>query len=394
MISDIFRLSINNIKHRKLRSWLTIIGIVIGIASIISLISIGQGLENAIEFQFSKMGTKTVLIFPPGLQGPPSGDLGLDKDMVDKVKSVKGVDYVEPMLLDYSDVEYNNEKFFIMINSYDTSLGQKSFMDMDIKTEKGRLFKGSDKGSVIIGYDVAYNLFDKDIGIRNKVIIKGKEFNVIGIFEKLGTEVDNRIFMPFDSMKDLFDKQDFVNIIRVRVQEGLDVDEVSKAVEKRLLKDYDDEDFDIYTPDQILEQLGSILLMVQFILGGIAAISLVVGGIGIMNSMFTSVLERTREIGIMKSIGATKSNILLIFLVESGFIGLIGGIGGIVLGVGFAKLVGFIAAQFGFSLLLIKIDVNLVLFSSLFSFVVGIISGIVPAMRASNLVPVEALRYE
>ncbi len=273
MIYDVIQMSIKNLKHRQLRSWLTIFGIVIGIVAIISLISVGQGLENAIEFQFSKMGTQTVMIYPAGLQGPPTGSIGLEKDFVNIAESVKGVDYVEPVLIELSNVEYNNEKFFLMINSYDTSLGETIFTDMDLEVEEGRLLKRSDKYSVIIGSDVANDLFDKDINIRNKIVVNGQEFKVVGIFEKIGTDIDDRIIMPLDTMEELFDKKDIINVVRVRVQEGLNVGEVAEDVEKRLLKFYDEEEFDIFTPEQLLAQLGDILLMVQFILGGIAAIS-------------------------------------------------------------------------------------------------------------------------
>jgi len=156
----------------------------------------------------------------------------------------------------------------------------------------------------------------------------------------------------------------------------------------------DEKEFSVYTPKQLLDQLSSILGAIKIILSGIAAISLVVGGIGIMNSMFTSVLERTRQIGIMKAIGATKKDILSLFLIESGLIGLGGGLIGVILGITTAKIVEVVAFNLGFSLLVIKLDFLLIGLVLFFAFFIGMISGAIPAYQAASLKPVDALRYE
>ena len=164
--------------------------------------------------------------------------------------------------------------------------------------------------------------------------------------------------------------------------------------ENKLERKRDDENFQVLSASQIAEQINSVLGIIQVVLIGIAAISLVVGGIGIMNSMYTSVLERTKEIGIMKSIGARNSDILMLFLLESGFIGLIGGVFGVLLGSGIGILVGKAAASAGYGILKIKISFGLIMFGLAFAIIIGMISGALPARQASKLKPVDALRYE
>ena len=168
---------------------------------------------------------------------------------------------------------------------------------------------------------------------------------------------------------------------------------MQKKIEKELKQKRDDTNFQVLTAAQIVEQINNVLGIVQVVLVGIAMISLIVGAIGILNSMYTSVLERTKDIGIMKAVGARNSDILKIFLIESGLMGFVGGIFGIILGIVVALIVGEIASNSGF-LLLIKIEIPLLLFGLLFSFLVGMISGTLPAYQASKLKPVDALRYE
>ncbi|MBI2107115.1 FtsX-like permease family protein, partial [Candidatus Woesearchaeota archaeon] len=178
-----------------------------------------------------------------------------------------------------------------------------------------------------------------------------------------------------------------------RVKPGTDIPSIQKKVERILDRERGDENFQVVTPTQILEQISQVLGIVQLVLVGIAAISLVVGGIGIMNSMYTSVLERTRDIGVMKAIGAKDSDIMKIFLIESGLMGFVGGIFGVALGTLLSLAIGKYATQAGFKLL-VTVNPQLMLFGLFFAFIIGIMSGALPAYRASQLNPVEALRHE
>jgi len=394
MSNDMFILAVDNLKERQLRSWLTIIGIVIGIAAVVTLIFIGNGLENAIQAQFSKMGISNIRVAPGNLRGPPTGNIGFNNSIIDQIEKAKAVEYVNPILLNFATLKYRNEEGFFMTIGYDTKLSDKGFLDADIKLEDGRFFNPDEKGSVIIGYNVAKDEFKNEILTKNTIKVNDVQFKVVGIFKKTGTDIDNRIYLPLNDARELFNKHDIVNIVTVKIKDGIDIEKAAEDVRRMLRKTYEEEQFVVFTPEQLLSQLKDILGAIKILLSGIAAISLVVGGIGIMNSMFTSVLERRREIGIMKAVGATNRHVLLLFLIESGLIGFIGGVIGVILGITVAKSVELIAAQLGFSLLAVGLDFAVIIFMLLFASFVGMISGAIPAYQAAKLKPVDALRYE
>ncbi|MFH1210807.1 MAG: ABC transporter permease [archaeon] len=394
MIKDYFMLSLSHIRTRKLRAYLTILGIIIGIAAIVALITISQGLENAVVEQFSKRGTQDIRVIPKGLRAAPTvSNLITTKD-VDTVKGIVGVDYTFEIIMTNSNVEFGNEKKFSSIIAYQADLIETVFKDQDVKLEQGRLFKEGESG-VIIGKKAAENRFDKDIKLRNSLTINGKKFKVVGILEEMGiAEIDQAIIIPVDVAREVFDKPKELSAILIHVEDGVDVEKVAKDVKTKLKRARDNDNFDVFTPKELLNQLNTILGIVEIVLAGIAGISLVVGGVGIMNAMYTSVMERTKEIGVMKAIGARNSDILTMFLIESGLMGFLGGLVGVILGSLTGFLFGKIASQLGFGLLLIRIEWTLLIFALVFAFVVGVISGTLPAFRAAKLKPVDALRYE
>ena len=393
-MNDMVTLAVNNLKERKLRSWLTVLGIVIGIAAVVTLMLLGTGLENAIKLQFAKMGISNIRVAPGNLRGPPTGSIGFNNSIIDHVEKSKYVEYINPVLLDIATVEYANKELSLMVRGYDTKLSDRGFADIDIKIGSGRYFSPREQGTVIIGYNIAHDKFDKDILVKNNININSKQFKVIGIFEKTGVDEDDSIYLPLEDARELFNKKDLVNVLVVKIKDGIDIEKAADDITRILKRTYNEEEFVVFTPEQVLNQLEEILNVVKVLLSGIAAISLVVGGIGIMKSMFPSVLERRRQIGIMKAVGATKNQILFAFLVESGLIGLGGGVIGVLLGFSVAKSVEIVAKLMGFGLLYITPDYKVMIPMLLFSFFVGMISGIIPAYQAAKLSPVEALRYE
>jgi putative ABC transport system permease protein len=395
MIKEFFRYGLKHMKHRQLRSWLTILGVVIGIAAIVSLVSIGAGLENAIVEQFSALGADKIRVVPEGLTGPPAGVEGLTDEDVDTIENVIGVDWVSGMTMNYAAIEYDNQEQIMFVKGYPGELTSEGKIDIDVSLVEGEWYSESDTTSVVIGNSVAYEVFEDDIMLKNNIMIDDEKFEVIGILEQIGDQgSDQVIYMELDYAKEKFEMDDKINAIVIAVEDGEDMEELVVNIEKDLEKKRGDDNFDVFTPEQLMEQLGSILSVVQFLLGGIAAISLVVGGIGIMNSMYTSVLERTRQIGVMKAVGASRWEIMLIFMIEAGLIGVVGGLAGVLIGVGFAFSVQGVAALLGFSLLKIGIEWSVIAFALVFAFVIGMISGILPAYRAASLKAVEALRWE
>ena len=378
-----------------MRSWLTILGVVIGIAAIVSLITVGAGLENAIVDQFTSLGADKIRIVPEGLTGPPAGVSGLTTDDVETVEGVLGVDWVAPAIMNYATIEFDNQEEIMIVKGYPGYLTEDNKIDVDVSLVDGEWYGEGDTGVVVIGYSMAYSTFDEEIRLKNSVEIQGDKYKVMGILEQIGDQGSDQVaYIPYEDAEDMFDMEGEVSFIVATVEEGRSLEEVSEKVAKDLEKKRGNDNFSLFTPDQILEQLGSILAIVQFLLGGIAAVSLAVGGIGIMNSMYTSVLERTKEIGVMKAIGASKYHILTIFMIEAGLIGAVGGLLGVLLGNFFAFSVQGVAGLLGFSLLQITLQWNVIFFALFFAFVIGMISGILPAYKAAKLIPVDALRWE
>jgi len=265
----------------------------------------------------------------------------------------------------------------------------------------GRFLKKGDDKKIVIGSLYNENdLFGKDIRLRDTILLNGGEYKVLGLAESAGNPSDDQnIYMNYKDFQELFNSGDRVDFILVQINEGEDISEVADKVEKRLRKargvTEKTQDFDISTPEELLESFGIILNIITIFLAGVAAISLFVGGIGIANTMYTSVLERTREIGIMKAIGAQNKDILIIFLIESGLLGLVGGGIGVLLGYGASKTIEYIAVtSLKTNLLQAATPAYLIIICLAFGFLIGAISGTLPALRASKTNVVDALRYE
>ncbi|MBU0457730.1 MAG: ABC transporter permease [Nanoarchaeota archaeon] len=403
MFKDYFKIPVKEIRKRKLRSWLTLIGVFIGIAAIISLITLGQGLENAIEKQFQSLGNDKLFIFPKGgFWGMGSSEKLTEKDL-DVIKGASGVKIATGMGYGFAKFEFNDQINYGFVSGISPEPEDMALIGeaQTWKIAEGRNLKKVDKHKVVLGYEHTQNdLFEKRVELGDKILINGQEFKAVGFLEKIGSPPDDQsAIIPLDTYKDLFDSKDEVGFIIAQSQLGDDPTKVAEVVKKELRKyrnvDEGEEDFEIQTPEQFLAAFGTILDIVQIVLIGIAAISLLVGGIGIMNTMYTSVLERTKEIGIMKALGARNSQIMWLFLIESGLYGLGGGVIGAVIGIGFAKLTELIfTIAVGPAFLAVKIDWLLVFGTLLFSFLAGCISGIAPARSASKQKPVDSLRYE
>jgi len=398
-LKDYFMIAVRSIRYRKVRSWLTILGIVIGISAIVSLISLGQGMQNTIETEFEKMGSDKITIMPGGegttMMGAFMG--GLNNEDVGVVENVVGVDYTLPMLMETTTVRSRDQQRILSVTGVPFDEGDRLYDDVlyQFDPEDGRRLNKNDKYKVLIGYGFSDYLFEKKILPGNKIEINDVEFEVVGVAPEIGNRADDSsILMPLDIAREVFNTPDKVNMIMVDVKDGLDVERVAENIRRKLESSRDAEDFQVFSAQQMLEQIGFIMDVLNLVVVGIASISLIVGGIGIMNTMYVSVVERTREIGIMKAIGARNEHILMIFLIESSLLGLIGGIIGCLVGAGVAKSVE-IAGATGASIQLLSAHLSPELFigAMIFSILAGGLSGLWPARAAAKLNPVDALRY-
>jgi len=350
MISDYLKLASGNLRKRKLRSWLTIIGIFISVATIFLLISLSIGLDNAVKEQFRLLGTDKIIIMPRGQAGPPGagGAVELttrDVDVIEKVSGVKDVSYY---VAGNAKIEFNGETRYLIVIGIPLDKSEVYIETGAYKAEQGRLLKEGDKNRIMIGNRYISGLFKKPVSKDSSITINDREFKVVGILETLGnSQDDSLIFLSLDDFKELFNAGDRVDQILVRVKPGEDVNVVSDRINRKLMSFRDvtekTKDFSIMTPQELLQSFGIVLNIITAFLVGVAGISLLVGTIGIANTMYTSVMERTKEIGVMKAIGARNSDILMIFVIESGLLGLIGGLIGVGVGIGLAKAIDFIA---------------------------------------------------
>ena len=404
MMKDYFLLALGNLKHRGLRSWLTILGVFIGIAAVVSLISMGQGLEEAITGQFGALSVDTLTIQNKGTGfGPPGSTVveKLNNNDLEIIESVSGIDLVVPRLIRVGSLEYNKIAGFGFASDIPEEKERREFIydTFNLEAEEGRLLQQGDTGKVMLGnFFLDTDDFEKDFRVGKTVKLNGEDFKIIGILEQSSTfQLNSVVFMTTSDLQDIFGIEDEYDLIVTKVRDKDNLEEIGEEIERKLRSDRnekeDEETFSVETPLQSLEAVSLILNIINLIVVGIAAISLFIGGIGIANTMYMSVLERTREIGIMKAIGARNNDILYIFLIESGLLGLVGGITGALIGLWGALAISGIANQaLGADLFIVSISYPLLLSAVSFSFFVGIISGILPALQASKLNVVDALR--
>lgn len=392
MFKDFFIVAFRNISQRKLRTFLTVLGIIIGVAALISLLLVGIGLDTTIKEQFEKIGTNRVYVVMKG-GGLISLKEGLTEKDVNVLENIQEFSYVTPYIMQTTSVSFAKESFPLMIIGYPTKDAEQRFAGHDLTLEAGRYFKEDEKGAAIIGTKVAHDIFDKEIYLNNQLEIAGKKIKVVGIFNPIGNaQDDSTIYVPLEEARILFNKKEDVSVIEILLKEGINLQNTVKKAQHILDRQRGTDDTEIKTPDQVLGQLAEITFIVKLVLLSIAAISLVVGSLGIMTSVYTAVLERTKEIGIMKAVGGSPRHILMLFLIESGVIGLLGGIFGILLGIAIAKVVQYFATSSGLFALHIPIVPAVIIFGLCFAFIIGIIAGYFPAKQAAGLHPVDALR--
>ncbi len=404
MIKDSFFFAIKNLKHRGLRSWLTLLGIFVGVTAVVALISLGNGLQLAVSSQFGISETELITIEAGGVNGMgPPGSGVVDPLTVDDLEAVENLGSVKRAVrrnIKSGKLEYNDHVVFGFAASIPSGK-DRDFIYEQLGTGPvvGRFTKDSDVGKIFVGYNFYVNKvgLDKKVTPGKKVLVQDKQFEVVGILDKKGSFIlDNAIYMNEKDMEDLFGYGNKVDIILAQPTDKREISRTKEDVEKLLRKRRDvkegEEDFSVSTPEASIAMVNGILGGVQAFIVLIASISIFIGALGIVNTMTTSVIERRKDIGIMKSIGATNSHIFLQFFLESSLLGLIGGLVGSIVGtligiLGTSAINNFIGAE-----IRSVINFSLIGFTLLGSFLLGGIAGIIPAMNAAKKHPVEALR--
>ena len=399
--------AVESLTANKLRSGLTILGIVIGVAAVIAMLAVGAGAENSITGQIQGVGTNLLFVIQGGsedVRNPKPLTLG-DAEALNDPLTAPSVTGVAPTLQGQAEVSNAGEQTVTNVlgvtEDYarirNTAVTEGEFINQNHLLSRSSV--------VLLGVEVAEDIFGRQAGlVGERVRIEGQNFRVIGVLEEKGgspfRSEDDQVIIPLTTAQARLIRRstrDQVDVIYVEAVDSAAISqarlEISEILRKRHRTDLGEDDFTIISQQDMIGVASSITNILTIFLGGIAAISLLVGGIGIMNIMLVSVVERTREIGLRKALGARKKDILIQFLAESLLLSLFGGIIGVGFGWLISFVVGLVAAANDVSINPV-ISWNSILLATLFSIAVGLFFGIYPANRAASLQPVEALRYE
>lgn len=403
------------ILHSKLRSWLTILGIVIGVGAVISIVSLGEALEQDVNLQFDQLGGDLLTLragvsrasgfgggrggFGGGVTATEEGEeIELDRFDLQVLKGIQYIKLLDTRISGRADIHYVAEKGSVLVTGVDQAIWSQITTD---EVAEGRMLGPSDTNVIVIGGRLATDFFDKNLGVNQVVTIENRLLRIVGVLD----DNSNSVYMPLQSAYIILDdkEKDVYDSIIIKVKDEELIEESQAVIEEKLMiaRHVTDatKDFTISSNQARQEQRAEFLSSLTIFLTAIAAVALIVGAVGITNTMFTSVLEKTKEIGIMKAIGARNSDILTIFLINAGLIGLIGGILGILFGIflsgALPALLGSgsgIIGRLGSAGSVVSIQTMIIAISM--SVFLGMLSGVIPAYQASRLKPVDALRYE
>ena len=403
MYKESFLMAWASLIANKMRSILTMLGIIIGVAAVIALVSIGNGVKQDIQNSISSLGSNLLMVMPgaprtPGVR-PSAGSMkSLKVADYEAIAKLDGVKAASPMTNGAYVVIYQNKNWTTSVSGVNAN-----YLDVNNWSMKSGRFL-SEKNIqnrervAVVGKTVVKNLFGDEDPVGAEIRVKNIPFRIIGVLNSkgsgaMGNDQDDMVIIPYTTAMERVDGIDYLRMIYVVGEDENGIDRLQSDIENLLrvrhgIKDTNLDDFNIQNMNSIMETMEETTGTLTLFLGAVAAISLVVGGIGIMNIMLVSVTERTREIGVRKALGATYNVIVTQFLLEDVVISLMGGIIGIILGVGSSKLIGMAS---GMSTV---ISIPTIVMSFAFSMAIGLVFGIYPARKAAKLNPIDALHYE
>jgi putative ABC transport system permease protein len=393
---EYIKLALVSLRTNKIRSLLTMLGIIIGVASVILLVSIGTGLQELVTSQFASLGSNSVYLMPGKVDlrtGPPTTNASKFEvgDVSDLVRGSEAIEDVTPAIAQTGIISHKGKTVSVEL----MGVWENYFAIQNFAVSSGDIITQSDversRKVIVLGSKPAAELFGDSDPIGSSVTISDVRYQVVGVLESkgssggFGSDIDNRGLLPLTSALRQFNvTRPMMMVVKATSQET--VADAAADAKRILLRRLKEDDFTVMQQEELLNTINQFLGAITVALGGIAAISLLVGGIGIMNIMLVSVTERTREIGLRKAVGAKPKDILLQFLIESMILSLFGGL----IGIGLGMLGSYGISQF----IQTYVTSWSVLLASGFSAMIGIIFGVAPAIRASRLDPIEALRYE
>ncbi len=399
----IVKLSVKNLWAHKLRSFLTVLGIMIGVSSVIAMLALGTGAKEGMIEQIRSFGANTLVLIPGFREDRGAATADFQKLTIQDAQAlldeVPELHSVSPGVQKMCLVKRGNRNVRVEAQGV-----ASTFVPMrNYQLEQGRLFSAAEENNqkkvAIVGYKIIAELFDgkPESALGESVKIDGGSYRIIGTLRERGnqgfSQPDNVILVPYTTgMRRLMGKTD-IEIIHIKVSEEDKIDSAIKGITRVMRKRHrltseKDDDFRVFSSKDALQSLEAIGAIFTLLLSGIASVSLLVGGIGIMNIMLVTVTERTREIGIRKALGAKRRDILRQFLIESIVISLIGGSMGVIIGIGMTQLANM------FDIVASKVSLSAIGLSLGFCVFIGVFFGIYPARKASKLDPIEALRYE